>query len=136
LFVSAESNKLYDELSYALVFKQCLFSLVLSVLSENTNFVAIEKLITFYKNLTSEQHAIFIPIHIYHLYGGGLFTIEAKVFREKLTYLIETLGKTLSSSETVVNRNIESFKGNKERQILLEESIKTVMMSKNKEALA
>jgi hypothetical protein len=45
----------------------------------------LEKLITFYKNLSSEQYIVFLPIHVYQLYGGGLFTIEARVFKAKLT---------------------------------------------------
>jgi hypothetical protein len=106
-------------MSFSLVFKQCLFSLILSVLSENTNFVLIEKLITFYKNLSSEQHLIFLPIHIYHFYGGGAFTIEARAFKTKLTTMIEALGKVLSTSDTIISRNIEQFKNNKERRAQL-----------------
>lgn len=119
-----------------MVFKPSLFSLLLSVLSENTNFVAIDKLVAFFTNLLSEQFPLLVPINLYHLFGGGLFTIEAKVFREKLTQLVESLGRALSASETVINRNIEDFKGNKERQIILQESVKTLMLSKNKETLA
>jgi hypothetical protein len=46
-----------------------------SLLSENTNYVHLEKLVGFYKILTSNQYSHFLPINIYHLYGGGLFTI-------------------------------------------------------------
>jgi uncharacterized membrane protein len=49
--------------------------------------------------------------------------------------MIESIGKVLSTSETIINRNIEQFKNDKERTLHLEESVKTVMMSKNKEAL-
>lgn len=42
----------------------------------------------------------------------------------------------LSASETVINRNIEDFKNNKERQVLLDESIRTAMLGKNKEDLS
>lgn len=42
----------------------------------------------------------------------------------------------LSASETVINRNIEDFKNNKERQVLLDESIRTAMLAKNKEDLS
>jgi hypothetical protein len=38
----------------------------------------------------------------------------------------------LSTSDTVINRNIEQYKGNKERNLLLEESVKIVMIAKNK----
>lgn len=50
--------------------------------------------------------------------------------------MVECIGKVLSTSETIINRNIEQFKSNKERAVFLEESVKTVMISKNKEALA
>jgi hypothetical protein len=113
LFVCTESPKLYDEISFSLVFKQCLFSLVLSILSENANFVLIEKLITFYENLSSEQHLLFLPVHLYHLYGGGQFAIDAATFRAKLTALLEGLGKALSTSDTIISRNIEQFKTSK-----------------------
>lgn len=122
-------------MSFSLVFKQCLFSLVLSILSENANFVLIEKLITFYKNLTSEQHLIFLPLHLYHLYGGGQFTIEAANFKSKLTALIEGLGKVLATSDTIISRNIEQFKANKQRRALLDESVRVVLISKDKTAL-
>lgn len=122
-------------MSFSLVFKQCLFSLVLSILSENANFVLIEKLITFYKNLSSEQHLIFLPLHLYHLYGGGQFTIEAAIFKSKLTALIEGLGKVLATSDTVISRNIEQFKANKQRRALLDESVRVVLISKDKTAL-
>lgn len=69
---------------------------------------------------------------MYHLYGGGLFTIELKVFKEKISNMIESMGRALSTCETIVNRNIEQFKTHKERAKFLEESVKTVMMSKNK----
>lgn len=135
LFISTESPKLYDEMSFSLVFKQCLFSMLLSVLSENSNFVIVERLISFYKNISSEQYLLFLPLHIYHLLGGGAFTIEATVFRTKLAAVIEALGKALATSDTIISRNIESFKG-KDRRGLLEESVKVVLLSKNKTALA
>lgn len=49
--------------------------------------------------------------------------------------MVECIGKVLSTSDTIINRNIEQFKSNKERAAFLEESVKTVMISKNKEAL-
>jgi hypothetical protein len=135
LFLFSESQKLYEEASYSLFFKPSLFSLLLSVLSENTNFVAVDKLLAFFTNMHSEQYIMIMPIQFYHLYGGGLFTIEGRVFREKLTQLVESLGRVLSTSETVINRNIDDFKNNKERQVLLEESIRTAMLMKNPEDL-
>jgi hypothetical protein len=132
LFTTSDSQKLYDELSYALIFKQCLFPLILSLLSEGTNFVVLEKLITFHKNLQSEQHILFLPIQIYYLFGGGLFTIEARAFRERVASMVEAIGRVLSTSDTIINRNIEHYKGNKERSLLLEESVKIVMIAKNK----
>jgi hypothetical protein len=42
----------------------------------------------------------------------------------------------LSASETVISRNIEEFKNDKERQVLLDESIRTAMLAKNKEDLS
>lgn len=71
-------------------------------------------------------------MHVYHLYGGGHFTIEARTFKEKLTSMIESLGKALSASETIISRNIEYFKKDKVRKNLLDESLKIVMVSKNK----
>jgi hypothetical protein len=120
LFLSSESQKLYEEASYSLFFKSSLFPLLLSVLSENTNFVAIDKLLAYFTSLQSDQYTSFLlPIQSYHLYGGGLFTIEARVFREKLTLMVESLGRVLSASDTVINRSIEDYKSNKERQGLL-----------------
>lgn len=49
--------------------------------------------------------------------------------------MVENLGKALSGSDTAVSRNIEFFKGSKERKVLLEESVKMVMLAKNKETL-
>jgi hypothetical protein len=46
--------------------------------------------------------------------------------------MIESIGRVLSTSDTVINRNIEQYKGNKERNLLLEESVKIVMIAKNK----
>lgn len=134
-FQCGESQKLYEEVSYSLAFKPSLFPFLLSVLSENTNLVAPEKLLAFFSSLLSEQLSL-LPLHVYHLFGGGPFTIEARTFREKLSALMEALGKALSTSETVINRNIEEFKGSKERQAILEESLRTVMASKNKEGIA
>ena len=122
-------------MSFSLVFKQCLFSLLLSVLSENANFVIIEKLITFYKNLSSEQHLIFLPIHLYHLYGGGQFAIDVITFKSRLTALVEGLGKALATSDTIISRHIEQFKSNKHRRALLDESVRVVLMSKDRNAL-
>lgn len=41
----------------------------------------------------------------------------------------------MSSSETAISRSIDFFKGHRERKLLLEESVKAVMLSKDKEAL-
>jgi hypothetical protein len=46
--------------------------------------------------------------------------------------MIESIGRVLSTSDTVINRNIEQYKGQKERNMLLEESVKIVMIAKNK----
>ncbi len=132
LFLFPESQKLYEEASCSLLFKPALFPFLLAVLSQNSNYVPIERLLAFFTTLHSEQYIMLLPLQFYHLYGGGLFTIEGRVFREKLTLLVESLGRVLSTSETVINRNIEDFKSNKERQVLLEESIKTAMLGKNK----
>lgn len=50
--------------------------------------------------------------------------------------MIEGLGRALSSTETIINRNIEHYKSNPERKLLLEESIKIVMLAKNKQGLS
>ena len=41
----------------------------------------------------------------------------------------------LSLSDTFISRNVESYKNNKERKSVLEESVKAVMMAKNKDSL-
>lgn len=46
--------------------------------------------------------------------------------------MVENMGKALSGSDTAVSRNIEFFKSNKERKVMLEESVKMVMLAKNK----
>lgn len=46
--------------------------------------------------------------------------------------LIEALGKTLSNNDNLMSRNIDFFKNNKERKHILDESLKVVMISKNK----
>jgi len=45
------------------------------------------------------------------------------------------LGRVLANSETLISRNIEQFKNNKERKLVLDESLKVVILSKNKESL-
>lgn len=52
-----------------------------------------------------------------------------------MTSTIEALGKVLSASETIISRNIEYFKKDKQRKKLLDESVKIVVVSKDKEAL-
>lgn len=135
-FECADSQKVYEEVSYCLVLKPSLFPFLLAVLSENTNLVSLDKLLAFFSCLLSQQFALLLPLHVYHLFGGGPFTIEAKLFREKLASLLEALGRALSTSDTVINRNIEEFKGSKERQTILEESLRAVMLAKNREGVA
>ena len=92
-------------------------------------------MINFYRALLSEQYVLYLPLQLYYLFGGGAFTIEPNLFQEKLTSLIEQLGKVLSTSDTVTTRNIEALKHNKSRRGVLDESVKVVMLSKNKPAL-
>ena len=48
----------------------------------------MERLVSLYKSLTSEQYMLYMPIQLYFLYGGSLFTIQAKTFREKLVGIV------------------------------------------------
>ena len=50
--------------------------------------------------------------------------------------IVEGIAKALSQSDTFVSRNIEFYKNNKERKLFLDESIKTVMLAKNKDTLS
>ena len=108
--------------------------MILSILSENTNYLAFERIINFYKILVSQQFVHYIPLQIYHLFGGSVFTISSKSFKEKFAHMIGSIGKVLSISDTIINRNIEMFQTNKERKLILDESIKMVMISRDKEA--
>lgn len=81
MFVASHSQKDYQEISYSLAFKNSLASLLTSVVSENTNLIPVDRLISFHKTLTSEQYLLYMPIYLYYLYGGSLFTIQAKTFK-------------------------------------------------------
>lgn len=50
-------------------------------------------------------------------------------------HIIEALSKALSNSDTVISRNIEFYKSQRERKIILEESVKVVMLAKSKDSL-
>lgn len=63
------------------MFKATLAPLLISIVSENTNLIPVDRLISFYKTLTSEQYLLYMPIHLYYLYGGSLFTIQANIFK-------------------------------------------------------
>ena len=75
LFLFPASQRLYEEASYSLFFKNTLFPYLLAVLSHNSNFVPLERLIAFFTTLHTEQYVMLLPLQFYHLYGGGLFTI-------------------------------------------------------------
>jgi hypothetical protein len=81
LFISPANQQHFEEISYSLTFKSGLASLLISIVSENTNFVPIDRLVSFYRTITSEQYLLYLPIHLYFLYGGSLFTIQAKLFK-------------------------------------------------------
>lgn len=49
--------------------------------------------------------------------------------------LIDHLARALSHSDTFIGRNVEFYKNNKERKLILDESIKVVLLAKNKENL-
>lgn len=41
----------------------------------------------------------------------------------------------LATSDTIISRNIEQFKANKQRRALLDESVRVVLISKDRAAL-
>lgn len=86
--------------------------------------------------LTSEQHGLYLPVLVYHLFGGSLFTIEAKTFKDRLLSHTDTLSKVLSHSDTIASRNIAQFKNHKDRKLILEASLQVLVLAKNKEMLS
>lgn len=122
-------------MSYSMIFKPALAPFFISILSEHSNFATLEKLAGLYRTLTSEQYLLYMPIQLYYLFGGSLFTIETNTFKDKVISLLETLGKTLSANDNVTSRHIDLFKNSKERKGILDESVKIVLMSKNKETV-
>lgn len=75
LFLFPESQRLYEEASCSLFFKTALFLFLMAVLSHNSNFVPLDRLMAFFTTLHTEQYVMLLPLQFYHLYGGGLFTI-------------------------------------------------------------
>lgn len=47
----------------------------LSIVSENSSLVGIDKIVNFHKHLMADNYILYIPIYLYFMYGGGLFTI-------------------------------------------------------------
>lgn len=88
----------------------------MAILSENTNYIPLERVASFYRALSSDQFMLYLPIQLYYLFGGSLFTIESKGFKEKVVSVIENIAKALSHSDTFISRNIEFYKTNKERK--------------------
>jgi len=132
LFTSRAQQKIFEEVSYSLAFKSNLQPYFLSILSENSNYIPLERVNSFFNFLASEQYPLYLPIQLYYLFGGSLFTIEGKIFKQKIISIIENIAKTLSQSDTFIGRNVESYKNHRERKLILDESIKVVMLAKNK----
>jgi hypothetical protein len=118
--VSQSQQKVYEEITYSLAFKSNLIPYLLSILSENSNYVPLERFHGLYRALTSEQFPLYMPIQLYYLFGGSLFTIESKGFKEKIVGIIDNIAKALSNTDTLVSRNIEFYKGHKERKLILD----------------
>lgn len=92
-------------------------------------------MINFYRALVSEEYMMYLPVQLYVLFGGGVFTIEARTFKERLTDLIEQLSKALSTSHSITTRNIETLRLSNARRGVLDESVRMVMLAKNKPTL-
>lgn len=95
----------------------------------------MERIINFYRALISEQYTHYLPVQLYYIFGGGVFTIQPATFKERFVSLIEQLGKALSCSDSITTRHVETLKLNRSRRGVLDESVKAVMLSKNKTAL-
>lgn len=81
MFLSEHHQKYHEEITYSLAFKPHLTSYFLSLVSENTNYIPLERLAGIHRALISEQYPLYLPIQLYFLFGGSLFTIESKGFK-------------------------------------------------------
>ena len=85
-----------DEISYSVIFKNCLLSVFLSIVSENSSLIGIDRIVNFHRNLMTENYILYVPIYLYFMYGGGLFTIERKIFKNSFTKVMANLSYVLS----------------------------------------
>ena len=56
----------------------------------------MDRIVNFHRNLMTENYILYVPIYLYFMYGGGLFTIERKIFKNSFTKIISNLSYVLS----------------------------------------
>lgn len=79
-----------------MIFKNCLLSVFLSIVSENSSLIGMDRIVNFHKNLMADNYILYLPIYLYFMYGGGLFTIEKKIFKNTFIKLINNLSFVLT----------------------------------------
>lgn len=75
---------------------------------------------------------LYIPIYLYYLYGGSLFTIEKKIFKNQLKKLMTNLAMVLSKEENILTRNFDRIKAHKYQNQILDRSLNFVCSVTNK----
>lgn len=90
-----------------MIFKNCLLSIFLSIVSENSSLIGMDRIVNFHRNLMADNYILYVPVYLYFMYGGGLFTIERKIFKNQFTKLITNLSYVLTKEETIITRNVE-----------------------------
>lgn len=56
----------------------------------------MDRIVNFHKNLMTDNYILYLPIYLYFMYGGGLFTIEKKIFKNTFIKLINNLSFVLT----------------------------------------
>jgi hypothetical protein len=113
LYLSDQFQRIYEEVGFSILFKKEMFTILTPLATGTAQYLQVDKLAALYQSIMTEITSPHLPQLLYNLYGGGVFTIESKKFREKVIAVITQLGKTLSTSESIVTRNIEDFKKNR-----------------------
>ena len=87
----------------------------------------MQKITDLHKNLTSETFKLYVPIYMYFLYGGSLFTIEKKIFKSNFNKLINNLSYVLTQQQIIMTKNVNSnIKSNSFQNKVLNDSLNIV----------
>ena len=77
---------------------------------------------------------IYVPLYLYFLYGGSVFTIEKKTFKAQFSKVMKNVSYILSAEQTIMTRNFSpELQKNPFQSKVLNNSLNFVCCCMNKE---